>query len=152
MGYTPTEWVNGDQVTPVKLNAIEQGVLSVNSDYTPTTWVSGDIVTASKLNNIEQGIANAGGGGGGDSFATNEVAGTLDKTWQEIHDALEELGVGKVFIYSTYEDGGETTYRAFPVASCTSEEGYYEVAGYYDGTAPNVFWFTESADGYPIVD
>lgn len=72
MSYEPTEWVRGTKITATKLNNIEQGVQSVNSEYTPTTWAEGDIVTATKLNNIEQGIVNAGGGGGGD-FSTAEV-------------------------------------------------------------------------------
>lgn len=74
MSYEPTEWVKGTKITASKLNNIEQGVQSVNSEYTPTTWSEGDIVTSTKLNNIEQGIANASGGGGGDSdFSTAEV-------------------------------------------------------------------------------
>lgn len=93
-----------------------------------------------------------GGGGGGDCFITNDVEGTLDKTWQEIHDALENLGIGKVFIYQTYEDGGNTYYGAYVVVSCTSEEGYYEVAGCDFGYLPHGVYVAESADGYPILD
>ena len=63
MSYEPTTWARGTKITAQKLNNIEQGVQSVNSEYTPTTWAEGDIVTATKLNNIEQGIANASGGG-----------------------------------------------------------------------------------------
>ena len=62
MSYEPTEWARGTKITATKLNNIEMGVQSVNSEYTPTTWAEGDIVTATKLNNIEQGIANASGG------------------------------------------------------------------------------------------
>lgn len=71
MAYEPTEWARGTKITAQKLNNIERGVESVNSEYTPTTWAEGDIVTATKLNNIEQGIANASGGGG--DFSTAEV-------------------------------------------------------------------------------
>lgn len=72
MPYEPTEWVRGTKITASKLNNIESGVESVNSEYTPTTWAEGDIVTATKLNNIEQGIANASGGGGG-NFSVAQV-------------------------------------------------------------------------------
>ena len=71
MSYEPTTWARGTKITAQKLNNIERGVESVNSEYTPTTWAEGDIVTATKLNNIEQGIANASGGGG--DFSTAEV-------------------------------------------------------------------------------
>lgn len=50
--------------------------------YEPTNWKDGDLVTSAKLNKIEQGIA-AGGG----VLIAHDEDGTLDKTWQEIHDA-----------------------------------------------------------------
>ena len=56
--------------------------------YTPTEWKAGDTVTSAKLNKIEQGIA----AGSGILIAhvgikSGENFPTLDKTWQEIHDA-----------------------------------------------------------------
>ena len=57
--------------------------------YTPTVWASGDIVTSTKLNKLENGVASAGGGGSV-LIVNVDGNGTLDKTWQEIHDALEE--------------------------------------------------------------
>lgn len=78
MPYEPTEWVRGTKITASKLNNIESGVQSVNSEYTPTTWAEGDIVTATKLNNIEQGIANASGGGGDFSVAEVTVGEGVD--------------------------------------------------------------------------
>lgn len=55
--------------------------------YTPTTWATGDTITASAMNKIENGIANAGGAL---ICNCNDVGGdmTLDKTVQEIYDAL----------------------------------------------------------------
>lgn len=51
--------------------------------YTPTTWATGDTVTATKMNKLEQGVANAG------SALIADVDGTtLNKTMQEIYDAL----------------------------------------------------------------
>ena len=54
--------------------------------YTPTTWNTGDTITASALNKMEQGIAD----GGGALFTTYDASiSKLDKTVQEIYDALE---------------------------------------------------------------
>lgn len=57
--------------------------------YTPTEWNTGDTITASALNKIENGIANAGGGGAL-IVTTSDIGGetVMDKTVQEIHDAL----------------------------------------------------------------
>ena len=54
--------------------------------YTPTTWQTGDTITATAMNKIENGIANAGGGTGG--VIINDTSGTLDKTFAEIYDLL----------------------------------------------------------------
>ena len=51
--------------------------------YTKNTWKTGDIVSSQKLNHMEDGIANAGG-----FMVINSTDNTLDKTWQEIHDAM----------------------------------------------------------------
>ena len=73
MAYTPTEWVSGTIISASKLNNIERGVESVNSEYTPTTWAEGDTVTAAKLNKIEQGIAAVS-----NDFSTAQVTVTND--------------------------------------------------------------------------
>jgi len=69
--------------------------------YELTEWKSGDVVTSAKLNKIEQGIASGG------VLVATDTEGTLDKTWQEIHDAAlcvvyligydSKLCVGRVF-------------------------------------------------------
>ena len=74
MSYTPTVWQDGDHVTAVKLNKLEQGVDSMS--YTPTVWTAGDVVTAEKLNKLEQGVADSGGGGGDLSTAQVTIIGT----------------------------------------------------------------------------
>lgn len=90
--------------------------------YTPTTWAAGDTVTAAKLNKIEQGIAS--GGGVLVVTATFNEYGTsasLDKTWQEIHDAdtvaiVKEDPDGTQYMYCSYIftrvplGGGDTEY------------------------------------------
>lgn len=62
--------------------------------YNKTNWKTGDVISAEKLNNIEDGIAGAGG-----VLVVNETIdestgiATLDKTWQEIYDAMFVGGV-----------------------------------------------------------
>lgn len=56
--------------------------------YEKNTWNKGDVITANKLNHMEDGIADGGG-----VLVVNSVydeqadTTTLDKTWQQIHDA-----------------------------------------------------------------
>ena len=61
--------------------------------YTPTTWVTGDVITAEKLNNMESGIAEDGDvfiihATGVASYGSVETTPTLDKTFQEISNAV----------------------------------------------------------------
>lgn len=67
--------------------------------YEKTTWNCGDTITAEKLNNLENGVEEAlecCSGGGLICTATvtvnedNYACYILDKTWQEIHDALAQ--------------------------------------------------------------
>lgn len=53
-------WKDGETISPLGLNRIEEAVASMNESYTPTVWQVGDVITAEKLNKIEEGIANAG--------------------------------------------------------------------------------------------
>lgn len=39
MSYTPTTWTNGDKLTAVKLNKIEQGISSAHSNSSPTALI-----------------------------------------------------------------------------------------------------------------
>ena len=60
--------------------------------YVKHTWVNNEAITASKMNNIEDGIEEASqSGGGGAMIVTSSIvngAPTMDKTVQEIYDAL----------------------------------------------------------------
>ena len=53
--------------------------------YEKQTWQTGDTVTSAKLNHMEDGIEAAGGVL---IVHIDDDTGALDKTWQEIHDAL----------------------------------------------------------------
>ena len=45
-------------------------------------------------------LVETGGGGGSsdDALIIKDVSQTLNKTWQEIHDAFESLGIGNVLM------------------------------------------------------
>lgn len=109
--------------------------------YTPNTWQTGDTITAAKLNKMEQGIANAGGGGGG-VLAIADNNGTLNKTWQEITDALKS-GTLPVIYYETPDGGGSIE----QVVITTVEAGAYKVFLISDTTTPALS--AASANGYP---
>lgn len=55
MDYEPTIWQNGDTITSVRLNKLEQGVAVMG--YEPTIWQDGDTITSVRLNKLEQGVA-----------------------------------------------------------------------------------------------
>lgn len=98
--------------------------------YTPTTWAAGDTVTAAKLNKLEQGVASGGG-----VLVVHYEDGALDKTWQEIHDAL--LSGGAVVAY-TEQDVTAISYVEY-------DDNYYVHVG-------SRIYGTAEADGYPSRD
>ena len=107
--------------------------------YEPTNWKSGDTVTSAKLNKMEQGIANAGGGG---VLVVTVTDGTLDKTWQEIHDAAPN-------VLLTYEDDGMTYF--FPLYSVGIDQEDYAV-NFADATSPDPLnCLASAADDYPTI-
>ena len=92
--------------------------------YTPTEWKSGDVVTSQKLNKMEAGIAAAGGGGVLVVHAywdAGETGATLDKTYAEIHTAIQN---GPVFVY-LYLPNDESSYTIeMAIAILTYDPGY----------------------------
>lgn len=144
MSYVKTEWDNGDIITAEKLNNAEIGIEEINMSYEKQTWSNGDIITADKLNHMEDGI-----GGGGSEYYHIKMNGEtyyLDKTWQEIHDALQEYGVGKVFIVDVEN-------HIVQVVARTKYDGHggYSV-GVYDNGNKSDMYFTDDANGYPLED
>lgn len=105
--------------------------------YTPTTWAAGDTVTATKLNKIEQGIVSASLGG---VLVVTDTDGALDKTWQEIHDAMLSGGA-VVQIGQTSVDVVACVFVSF---------GMYKVRSYSSGNM--ILYETSSASGYPVND
>jgi hypothetical protein len=105
--------------------------------YEPTNWKSGDIVTSAKLNKLEQGVANVV------LIAHVDNGNTLDKTWQEIHDAtlaliLDSNGniIGNVAQTYYVEE------LAMPYCVSVAPIGTGSVTEYN----------ASSADGYPMMD
>ena len=118
--------------------------------YISTNWKTGDIVTSEKLNHMEDGIANS------ESVmiitvVTEDPAQSaknllrakindkfLDKTWQQIFDALN---TGKVCVI---KNGDETYVEIDFVTTAGERDGSYIVMSNKDVT-----YEASSADGYP---
>lgn len=90
---------------------------------------------------------SGGGSSGGGVLVVNmdTATGTLDKTWQEIHDALAQ-GIPCVILYA--EDG---YVEQDLIVSVMASAGYYSVIALTaHGTTPFAGKLTAaSADGYP---
>jgi hypothetical protein len=104
--------------------------------YTPTNWATGDVITAEKLNKLEQGVASAGG-----ALVLTDTNGTLDKTWQEIHDAdfavvksVDDVDTYTWFVMDTYADDGD----------------YGAIVGPKQGATIWTEYIADSASGYPV--
>lgn len=119
--------------------------------YTPTTWSSGDTITATKLNKIEQGIA----GVSGILVVTATIDSTtgfisLNKTWQEIHDALM-AGENVNIVVSI-----ENTVTICFVDMVDVSNNIYSIHSFnaINKAIENVNFSTDSASGYPsqIID
>lgn len=123
--------------------------------YTPTTWTTGDDVTATKLNKLEQGVANAGS-----VLIVTDTNGTLDKTFAEICDALDN---GIPCFVKYYEElfDGEVVYRILaPVVQAYLYGSMYrvqatistsEAVSTYSGAGTPALWTysATSTQSYP---
>lgn len=87
-------------------------------------------------------FAKGGGSGGGDILVVHVIDGgksfSLDKTWQEIHDAtfVKVIGVDGTFSY---------------VSKVFSESSEYKVISFYanNNAVTTILWIASSANGYP---
>ncbi len=113
--------------------------------YTPTVWAAGDTVTAAKLNKMEQGIADGYSSGGGLILHVNQSGDTytLDKTWQEIWDAMES-GQSVLVVKSDSESGYGSVYHTY-VTNIYFETG--EIIDYVVYAGNN--FSAGSPSGYP---
>ena len=110
--------------------------------YTPTQWSAGDTVTSAKLNKIEQGITNNNVLEVHETYSDNpQYSYILDKTWQEIHDAMP-------FVY-IYRDTEYTNTRWLVIgAEDNGADSAYRYRVYTNGSASQTF-ATSSPDGNP---
>lgn len=114
--------------------------------YTKNTWKTGDIVSSQKLNHMEGGIAGAY-----EVMVINDTDGTLDKTWQEIYDAMV---AGTFCVVKKVEQKiGNTYARNYPVVEAVNNEmdGTYNVSTTFNNQS-GVKYTTTSATGYPQED
>lgn len=108
--------------------------------YEKQTWATGDVITESKLNHMEDGIANGGGG----SFVVHENVETseLDKTWNEIFNAIKSNTLP--IIYRATNNNVECE----PISMAwTSGDARFSVSTFLDN-----LYIARSADGYPVHD
>ena len=106
--------------------------------YEKQTWQTGDTVTSAKLNHMEDGIASAGGAS---ALIVTNTDGTLDKTWQEIHDAIP-------LVWVTDGEGGYNL-----AGAAYEDEGDYCVNVIEPQPAGNhiITYVADSASGYPAI-
>lgn len=115
--------------------------------YEPTTWKTGDIVSSEGLNKIENGIASCNPLIiGTDSSATGFV---LDKTWQEIYDAIK-AGRTAVLVMEMLDHQGNLNAMASPVIGIYGAGTSYKlwIYNYFDAAAVWNF-VANSADAHP---
>lgn len=95
------------------------------------------------LDAIARNGGGGGGAGGGGVLVVHDVEGTLDKTWQEIHDA--DFAV----IYFSPATG----FTAMVIIGGIAESGYSIYGVAYNGTTPvERLYSASSASGYPVLD
>ena len=115
------------------------------ADYVAREWSGGDIVTAANLNHLEQGVESAQGGGVliiDESVTESSTAPTytLNKTWQEIHDAMIS---GTICLIHQVDSNFE---GYLSVSSCAVQDDEY-----YIYTFHNRYTSINSTD-YPIYE
>ena len=106
--------------------------------YTPTEWKTGDIVSSQRLNKLEEGVKDAY-----EVMVINDNDGTLDKTWQEIYDAMAQ---GKLCVIRTDFGTPEGGIFNGAVNNVVLESGEYLVKVGSDRP-----YSASSATGYPAV-
>ena len=113
--------------------------------YIPTNWKTGDIVTSEKLNHIEDGITNSESVffvRGARVDESGNLIGTLDKTWQEIHDAMQNQ------ICIVIVADGDTCLHA-RIMGVREQDSSYSVFFSLTSVPP---FITSSKNGYPAND
>lgn len=115
--------------------------------YVKQTWQTGDTVTSAKLNHMEDGIA---AGGGVLVVGLDTTTYALDKTWQEIHDAIEN---GQIPIVITSAGGQGVVFQLATTALEADHSVQVFQFAVASGQAQMVgsIFAADSADGYPVM-
>ena len=112
--------------------------------YTAHTWIKNENVTTEKLNNIEQSIYK-------NQIMTVRFNGQFfNKTWKEIHDAMENkipVMIENFFVYKAYV----ATHSESPKKSGESGSVTYYIL-YGSGDSSTFQATTLYEDGYPFVN
>lgn len=112
-------WKDGETISPLGLNRIEEAVASMNESYTPTVWEVGDLITAEKLNKIEEGIAGVQPSGKKEITSTAEVNVASYATAQVVDEDLVAGNIKKdvdiLGVVGSYEGGGASDFSTAEV-------------------------------------
>lgn len=150
MAYTKTLWKTGDIVTEEKMNKIEQGIESMEL---PTVTSEDDGKTLVVENGAWALGSVSGGSSGGGVFVVkmtqpdpNENVFVLDKTWQEIKDAMPSNICVVIMTYDNLIDQGLIT-------QVSEGSGRYtvKVVMFQNGTAGGEAFAASSANEYPTL-
>ena len=110
--------------------------------YTPTEWKTGDIVSSQRLNKLEEGVKDAY-----EVMVINDTKDTLDKTWQEIYDAMAQ---GKLCVRTVNTGNiGDGIYSNIVsnVYFNDTEKNYIVKFGDFSTVYSSIL-----ADGYPSIE
>ena len=117
--------------------------------YQKNTWETGDTITAEKLNHMEDGIAGAGGGDSSNVFVRNNE-GALDKTWQQIADAIMSEAMCYL-VEGNITDRFGLSVLGY-VTNIMGDGESYSVTTYSFWDSETIVYVATSADDYPIED
>ena len=119
--------------------------LGIDPQYIPKSpvWRNEEEIKA-----IAEMFANmSGGSSGGGVLVVHDVDGTLDKTWQEIHDAM---AVGQIPVIC-YVDGNDAGITIIGWGSFLND--VYALWGYGANLSQDDPWYSaSSASGYPTAN
>lgn len=152
----------GENISPLTADeialktAVENGndALSELSDVELTEPSNGQVIAYDAESEKWKNVDQSGGGSGGGVFITTAnydettLTSTLDKTWQEIHDAISSGMIGVVRSATTASET-PTAYAdtLISVIFYNNQGGNYKVVTYEDGS--QVAYTTATANGYP---
>ena len=117
--------------------------------YIKTMWSDGDVITAEKLNKLENGMAQTGS-----VLIVHINEGTLDKTWQEIYDAMNIESI--VYISEKYQEDGENgdiECSMIPIITIDNTDGFRCLAFKIDsfGDIYKYKFYANSPTEYPVL-